>query len=67
MSQQLLIPYHGMQYHLEEWGHAGTGYDMLYFWYYLYDNYRPGNKEELFNLHHSSLHNVIEWIFGVLK
>ena len=25
------------------------------------------NKEELFNLHHSSAHNVIEQIFGVLK
>jgi hypothetical protein len=34
---------------------------------YLYCNYRPVNKEELFNLRHASLHNVIEQIFGVLK
>ena len=24
-------------------------------------------KEELFNLHHASARNVIEWIFGMLK
>ena len=29
--------------------------------------YRPVNKEELFNLRHSSARNVIERIFGVLK
>jgi hypothetical protein len=29
--------------------------------------YRPVNKEELFNLRHSSAQNVIERIFGVLK
>jgi hypothetical protein len=29
--------------------------------------YRPRNKEELFNLRHSSARNVIERIFGVLK
>ena len=29
--------------------------------------YRPGNKEELFNLRHSSARNAIERIFGVLK
>jgi hypothetical protein len=34
---------------------------------YLYDNYRPVNKEELFNLRHASLCNVVERIFGVLK
>ena len=28
---------------------------------------RPANKEELFNLHHASVWNVIEHIFGVLK
>ena len=28
---------------------------------------RPKNKEELFNLHHAMLRNVIERIFGVLK
>ena len=34
---------------------------------YLYCNYWPVNKEELFNLHHASLHNVIKQIFCVLK
>ena len=28
---------------------------------------RPQNREELFNLRHSSLRNVIERVFGVLK
>ena len=28
---------------------------------------RPQNAKELFNLRHSSLHNAIERIFGVLK
>jgi hypothetical protein len=30
-------------------------------------NQRPSSKEELFNLRHSSLRNVIERVFGVLK
>jgi hypothetical protein len=34
---------------------------------YSYNNYRPVNKEELFNLCHASLRNIIEQIFGVLK
>jgi len=38
----------------------------IYLFIYLY-NYRPINKEELFNLRHASLRNVIERIFGVLK
>jgi hypothetical protein len=29
--------------------------------------YRPINKEELFNLRHSSARNIIERIFGILK
>ncbi|KAF8591228.1 hypothetical protein K439DRAFT_1328173 [Ramaria rubella] len=28
---------------------------------------RLRNPQELFNLHHTSAHNVVEWIFGVLK
>jgi hypothetical protein len=49
---ELLIPYHGVCYHLTEWECA---------------NCRPCNKEELFNLHHAKLCNVIEHIFGVMK
>ena len=33
---------------------------------HIYSN-RPQNKEELFNLRHAQLRNVIECIFGVLK
>lgn len=29
--------------------------------------YRPKNKEELFNLHHASLRNVIKTIFSIMK
>ncbi|KIK71789.1 hypothetical protein PAXRUDRAFT_22832 [Paxillus rubicundulus Ve08.2h10] len=48
----LLVPYRGVQYHLKEWCQA---------------NLRPQNREELFNLRHAALRNVIERIFGVLK
>lgn len=47
-----LTPYRGVRYHLQEWARG---------------NKRPQNKEELFNLRHSRLRNVIERIFGVLK
>jgi hypothetical protein len=47
-----LTPYRGIRYHLKEW-HACPN--------------KPENKEELFNLRHSSLRNVVERIFGVLK
>ena len=30
-------------------------------------NKRPQNKEELFNLRHAKLRNVVERIFGVMK
>ena len=33
----------------------------------LYLYYRPENAHELFNLRHSSLRNIIERIFGVVK
>ena len=32
-----------------------------------WQNTRPQTKEELFNLRHSQLHNIIERIFGILK
>ena len=47
-----ITPYRGVRYHLKEWA-AG--------------NARPQNYEELFNLRHASLRNVIERAFGILK
>ena len=47
-----LTPDRGVRYYLKEWG-AG--------------NQKPTKKEELFNLRHSSLRNVIERSFGVVK
>ena len=48
----LMVPYRGVRYHLAEWGRAGL---------------RPANREELYNLRHSSARNVVERIFGILK
>jgi hypothetical protein len=47
-----MAPYRGVRYHLKEHRQA---------------NQKPQNSKELFNLRHSSLRNVIERIFGVLK
>jgi hypothetical protein len=52
LSHFCLTPYRGVRYHLKEWARRDL---------------RPQNKEELYNLRHSSLRNVIERIFGVLK
>ena len=52
LSKLCLVPYRGVRYHLKEW---------------MRGNQQPVNKEELFNLRHSSLRNVVERIFGVLK
>ena len=52
LSKYCLTPYRGRRYHLREWARG---------------NDRPRTKEELFNLRHSSLRNVIERIFGVIK
>jgi hypothetical protein len=52
LSHGCLTPYRGVRYHLKEWARRDL---------------RPQNKEELYNLRHSSLRNVIERIFGVLK
>ena len=46
-----LAPYRGQRYHLRDY--QGQG--------------RPRGKQELFNYRHSSLRNVIERCFGVLK
>jgi hypothetical protein len=47
-----LRPYRGVRYHLREQALASE---------------RPRNKEELCNLRHAQLRNVIERIFGVMK
>jgi hypothetical protein len=52
LSRNVLTPYRGVRYHLKEW-RAGAQL--------------PRTKEELFNHRHSSLRNVIERTFGVLK
>lgn len=51
-SEFVLAPYRGVRYHLKEVRQADQ---------------RPSNAKELFNLRHSSLRNVVERIFGVLK
>jgi hypothetical protein len=51
-SEFVIAPYRGVRYHLKEQRQA---------------NRKPENAKELFNLRHSSLRNVIERIFGVLK
>ncbi len=48
----VLAPYASTRYHLQEWAHASQ---------------KPQNKEELFNLRHAQLRNVVERIFGVFK
>jgi DDE superfamily endonuclease len=47
-----LTPYRGVRYHLKEWAEG---------------NPRPQNKEELFNLCHSKLRNVIDQTFRAIK
>ncbi|RWR73285.1 protein ALP1-like protein [Cinnamomum micranthum f. kanehirae] len=47
-----LVPYKGERYHLSQYRGRGR---------------RPNGKKELFNYYHSSLRNVIERCFGILK
>ena len=62
---RLLVPYQNTCYHLAEWWCAALRYVLLN--HTIMDTNdctnRPNNKEELFNLHHTSACNVIEWIF----
>ncbi len=53
LSTQFLTPYRGVRYHLKEWAQVPDA--------------RPTTPKELFNLRHSSLRNVIERSFGILK
>ncbi|KAL0550168.1 hypothetical protein IC582_014671 [Cucumis melo] len=48
----LLAPFRGQGYHLRDFRERG---------------YRPRGREEVFNYRHSSLRNVIECCFGMLK
>ncbi|KAL0344292.1 UNVERIFIED_CONTAM: hypothetical protein Sangu_1316600 [Sesamum angustifolium] len=51
-ADDFLTPYRGVRYHLREWDRSAGG---------------SQNKEELFNLKHSSARNVIERTFKLLK
>jgi DDE superfamily endonuclease len=53
LTPQFLTPYRGVHYHLKEWAQVLDGC--------------PSNPKELFNLRHSSLRNIIERVFGVVK
>jgi len=55
LCEKLLTPYRGVRYHLKEWNAA------------LEVGQYPATKEELFNLRHASLRNIIERAFGILK
>ncbi|XP_057811747.1 uncharacterized protein LOC131025983 [Salvia miltiorrhiza] len=50
--RQFLAPLRGVRYHLKDFGGDGRN---------------PRNEDELFNLRHASLRNVIERIFGIFK
>ncbi|XP_057808762.1 uncharacterized protein LOC131023238 [Salvia miltiorrhiza] len=50
--RQFLAPLRGVRYHLKDFGGDGP---------------HPRNADELFNLRHASLRNVIERIFGIFK
>ncbi|MBW0541992.1 hypothetical protein O181_081707 [Austropuccinia psidii MF-1] len=52
LTKSFLTPYRGTRYHLREQARAQL---------------RPQTKEELFNLRHAALRNVVERVFGLLK
>jgi hypothetical protein len=51
-TTQLLAPYRGTRYHLQEQGRT---------------NQKPRNYKDLFNLRHAQLRNHIERAIGILK
>lgn len=65
----LLVLYHGVCYHLAEWGHANQRFFPLDSCspVLLTINHRPENAKELYNLCHASVQNVVERVFGILK
>ncbi|KAH9105084.1 hypothetical protein LEN26_014870 [Aphanomyces euteiches] len=52
LTTKALTPYRGTRYHLKEFSRGSR---------------KPQNKEDLFNLRHAKLRNVIERVFGILK
>ncbi|KAI7938685.1 hypothetical protein MJO28_014264 [Puccinia striiformis f. sp. tritici] len=52
LQKGLIIPFRAVRYHLKEQATCGL---------------KPATPEELFNLRHASLRNVVERIFGCLK
>jgi len=52
LTKNCLTPFRGTRYHLKEWKDS---------------HHTPSNMKELFNLRHSTLRNVIERTFGVIK
>ena len=52
LSKWCLTPYRGVRYHLRQWQYCDA---------------QPQTKEELFNLRHSTLRNVVERQYGVAK
>ncbi len=66
--KELLVPFRGVRYHLQEWGAAGVRYvSCLIYLFFFKQSKRPINAKELFNLCHAQARNVIERVFGVLK
>jgi hypothetical protein len=68
--RELLVPYRGVRYHLEEFRRSNLAYVLFIFGFSSLPGLRylsPRNKEELFNLRHASARNVIERIFGIIK
>jgi hypothetical protein len=51
-TTSFLTPYHGVRYHLKEFGHSHR---------------RPQNHKELFNHRHAILRNHVERALGVIK
>ncbi|GMF24660.1 unnamed protein product [Phytophthora fragariaefolia] len=51
-TAQVLTPFRGVRYHLQEWGPTCK---------------RPQNAKELFNVMHTKARNVVERLIGVLK
>lgn len=52
LTLMTLTPYRGVRYHLKEWERGKR---------------KPQNAKELYNLRHSSLRNIVERAFGIVK